>query len=159
MNFIKMTLHFFKLPTSKKTIFCIPPRFLKSETSKRNYKTLMIIFQNVFKDSNQIMSFLNKIQDLTIPEPLLRIHYKNYDFIMTLVKKFQDLTDSENLLKSKVIQFKEEILNCRRKYILEKWRPEDSERLHNEMTMDVSDLFRKHYEIGDLWRRVKGFRR
>ena len=154
-----MTLHFFKLPTSKKTIFCIPPRFLKSETSKRNYKTLMIIFQNVFVDSNQIMSFLNKIQNLTIPEALLRVHYKNYDVIMTFVNKFQELTDSEKELKSKVIQFKEEILNCRRKYILKKWRPEDSERLHNEMTMAVSDLFRKHYEIGKLWRQIKDLRR
>ena len=154
-----MTLDFFKLPNLNDVVFYIPPRFLKSEIFRMNYKTLMVIFHNVFVDSNQIMSFLNKIQNLTIPEAQLRVHYKNYDVIMTLVKKFQDLTDSENLLKSKVIQFKEEILNCRRKYILEKWRPEDSERLHNEMTMDVSDLFRKHYEIGDLWRRVKGFRR
>ena len=154
-----MTLDFFKLPNLNDVVFYIPPRFLKSEIFRMNYKTLMVIFHNVFVDSNQIMSFLNKIQNLTIPEALLRIHYKNYDVIMTFVNKFQELTDSEKELKSKVIQFKEEILNCRRKYILKKWRPEDSERLHNEMTMAVSDLFRKHYEIGKLWRQIKDLRR
>jgi len=154
-----MRPHFFKLPQFKCTTFRIPQQFRKSETSKRNYKTLMMIFQTVSKDSNYIMLFFDKIQDLTIPEPVLRMNYKNYDVIMTFVKKFQDLTDSEKVLKFKVIQFKEEILNCRRQYILKKWRPEDSERLHNEMTMAVSDLFRKHYEIGELWSRVKKFRR
>jgi len=154
-----MKPHLFNLTQFKDTTFCIPLQFRESETSIRNYKILMMIYQTVFRDSNDIMQFFDKIQNLTIPEPLLRIQYKNYDVIMTFVKKFQDLTDSENVLKSKVIQFKEEILNCRRQYILKKWRPEDSERLHNEMTMAFSDLFRKHYEIGELWRKVKALRR
>jgi hypothetical protein len=150
---------FFNLTQFKYTSFYIPSQFRESETSIRNYKTLMMIYQTVSKDSNYIMLFFDKIQDLTIPEPVLRMNYKNYDVIMTFVKKFQDLTDSEKVLKFKVIQFKEEILNCRRQYILKKWRPEDSERLHNEMTMAFSDLFRKHYEIGELWRKVKALRR
>ena len=154
-----MTLHFFKIPISKNTIFCIPVRFLKSETSKRNYKTLMMLFQNAFKHSDTIMSFLKKIQDLTIPEPVLKTTYKNYDVIMTVVNKFQDLTESEKDLKFRVMNFKEELLRLRKKYVVATWRPEDSERLHNEMTVDVSTLLKEHSEIGKLWRQVMAFRK
>ena len=154
-----MTFYTFILPTSKQTIFYIPPRFLKSETSKRNYKTLMMIFQNAFKHSDTIMSFLKKIQDLTIPEPVLKTTYKNYDVIMTVVNKFQDLTESEKDLKFRVMNFKEELLRLRKKYVVATWRPEDSERLHNEMTVDVSTLLKEHSEIGKLWRQVMALRK
>ncbi len=154
-----MTRSYFNLPTSKQTIFYIPPRFLKSETSKKNYKTLMMIFQNAFKHSDTIMSFLKKIQDLTIPEQVLRKTYANYDVIMTVVNNFQDLTESEKDLKFRVMNFKEELMRLRKKYVVATWRPEDAERLHNEMTVDVSTLLREHSEIGRLWRQVKTLRK
>lgn len=154
-----MTFYTFILPTSKQTIFYVPPRFLKSETSKRNYKSLMMIFQNAFKHSHTIMSFLKKIQDLRIPEPVLKTTYKHYDVIMTVVNNFQDLTESEKDLKFRVMEFKEELLRIRKKYVVATWRPEDSERLHNEMTVDVSTLLKEHSEIGKLWRQVMAFRK
>lgn len=154
-----MTLHFFKIPNSNNVVFYIPPRFLGSKTSEKNYKYLMMIFQNAFKHSDTIMSFLKKIRDLTIPEPVLKKTYKHYDVIMTVVNKFQELTVSEKDLKFRVMNFKEELLRLRKKYVVATWRPEDSERLHNEMTVDVSTLLKEHSEIGKLWRQVMAFRK
>jgi hypothetical protein len=64
------------------------------------------------------------------------------------LNKFQSPTESEISLKLKVLEFKDLVIDCRRKYVVESWRPEDSERLHNEMTVDVSNLLKKHSEIG-----------
>lgn len=127
-----MTLYTFILPTSKQTIFYLPQRFLKSETSKRNYKYLMMIFQNVFQISNEMIKFLTKLE-----KP----------------------TESEISLKSRVMIFKELVKTYRQKYVVSTWRPEDSERLHNEMTVDISNLVKEHSEIGKLWRQVKASRR
>jgi len=127
-----MTLHFVKLPNSNNVVFYVPPRFLKSKGTESSYKKLMLIFLNVFNSSNGIIAFLNKFQ---IP------------------------TESEISLKLKVLEFKDLVIDCRRKYVVESWRPEDSERLHNEMTVDVSNLLKKHSEIGKLLREVKNFRK
>lgn len=127
-----MTLHFVKLPNSNNVVFYVPPRFQKSKETESSYKKLMLIFLNVFNSSNGILSFL---------------------------KKFQSPTESEISLKLKVMEFKELVMDCRRKYVVESWRPEDSDRLHNEMTVDVSNLLKKHSEIGKLLRQVKNFRK
>lgn len=127
-----MTLRSFKLPTSKNVVFYIPQRFLKSPTTEKNYKTLMFLFLNLFKNNDMIMSFL---------------------------KKYPILTDLETELKFNVMEFKELVMNCRRKYVVELWRENDSERLHNEMTVDVSSLSQKHKDIGSLLKRVKALRK
>jgi hypothetical protein len=127
-----MTLHFVKLPNSNNVVFYVPLRFQKSKGTESSYKKLMLIFLNVFNSSNGIIAFLNKFQ---IP------------------------TESEISLKLKVLEFKDLVIDCRRKYVVESWRPEDSERLHNEMTVDVSNLLKKHSEIGKLLRQVKNFRK
>lgn len=127
-----MTLHFVKLPNSNNVVFYVPPRFQKSKETESSYKKLMLIFLNVFNSSNGIIAFLNK---------------------------FQSPTESEISLKLKVMEFKELVMDCRRKYVVESWRPEDSERLHNEMTVDVSNLLKKHSEIGKLLREVKKSRK
>jgi len=127
-----MTLHFVKLPNSNNVVFYVPLRFLKSKGTESSYKKLMLIFLNVFNSSNGIIAFLNKFQ---IP------------------------TESEISLKLKVLEFKDLVIDCRRKYVVESWRPEDSERLHNEMTVDVSNLLKKHSEIGKLLREVKKSRK
>lgn len=127
-----MTLHFVKLPNSNNVVFYVPPRFQKSKETESSYKKLMLIFLNVFNSSNGILSFL---------------------------KKFQSPTESEISLKLKVMEFKELVMDCRRKYVVESWRPEDSDRLHNEMTVDVSNLLKKHSEIGKLLREVKNLRK
>lgn len=127
-----MTPHFFKIPNSNNVVFYIPPRFQKSKVAERNYKMLMFIFQNVFKTSDMIMEFINKLE-----KP----------------------TESEISLKINVMKFKELVMTYRRKYVISTWRPEDSERLHNEMTFDVSNLLKEHGQIGMLLRQVKASRK
>lgn len=127
-----MTLHFFKIPTLNNVVFYIPPRFQKSKVAERNYKMLMFIFQNVFKTSDMITEFINKLE-----KP----------------------TESEVSLKINVMKFKELVMTYRRKYVISTWRPEDSERLHNEMTFDVSNLLKEHGQIGMLLRQVKASRK
>lgn len=92
----------------------------------------MMIFQNVFQISNEMIKFLTKLE-----KP----------------------TESEISLKSRVMIFKELVKTYRQKYVVSTWRPEDSERLHNEMTVDISNLVKEHSEIGKLWRQVKASRR
>jgi hypothetical protein len=127
-----MTLHFFKLPILHSTVFYIPPRFLESKTSEKNYKTLMFFFQIVFQHFDNIISFL---------------------------KRYETLTDSEKELKFRVMDFKECVIEYRRKYVVSTWRPADSERLHNEMTVKVSNLSQEHKQIGDLLKQVKASRK
>lgn len=127
-----MTLHFVKLPNSNNVVFYVPPRFQKSKETESSYKKLMLIFLNVFNSSNGILSFL---------------------------KKFQSPTESEISLKLKVMEFKELVMDCRRKYVVDTWPKKDSDRLHNEMTVDVSNLLKKHSEIGKLLREVKNLRK
>lgn len=127
-----MTLNFFKMPTLNTVVFYIPLRFQKSKVAERNYKMLMFIFQNVFRTSDMIMKFITKLE-----KP----------------------TESEVSLKISVIKFNELVMTYRRKYVISTWRPEDSERLHNEMTFDVSNLVKEHGQIGKLWRQVKASRK
>jgi len=127
-----MTLHFVKLPNSNNVVFYVPLRFLKSKETESSYKKLMLIFLNVFEGSNRIISFL---------------------------KKFQNPTESEISLKLKVLEFKDLVMDCRRKYVVDTWPKKDSDRLHNEMTVDVSNLLKKHYEISELLREVKKSRK
>ena len=127
-----MTLYSFKLPNSNNVVFYIPPRFQKSKVAERNYKMLMFLFQNFFK---------------------------NYDMIMSFLKKIETLTDSEKELKLNVMEFKEIVMDFRRKYVVASWIKKDSERLHNEMTFDVSNLLKEHGQIGMLLRQVKASRK
>jgi len=127
-----LTRYSFKLPTSKNVIFYIPPRFLKSKTSEKNYIYLMMIFRNVFETSDEIIKFITKLE-----KP----------------------TESEVSLKSRVMIFKELVMTYRRKYVVATWRPDDSERLQNEMTVDISNLVKEHSEIGKSWRQVKALRK
>ena len=50
-------------------------------------------------------------------------------------------------------------MDCRRKYVFATWKPEDSERLYNEMTTDVSNLLKESNEIGPLFRQIKTSRK
>ena len=127
-----MTFYTFILPMSKQTIFYLPKRFLNSTTSERNYKYLMMIFQNVFQTSNEMIKFITKLE-----KP----------------------TESEISLMIRVMKFKDMVVIYRQKYVVSTWRPEDSERLHNKMTLDISNLVKEHSEIGKLWRQVKASRR
>ena len=117
-----MTLHSFKLPTSKTTVYYIPTRFLNSQESSRNYKKLMFLFQNMLRT---------------------RIN----------------LNILELSLKVRILSFKELVMSYRRKYVISAWRPEDSERLHAEMTDDISDLMKEHTEIGNLLYQFKASRK
>ena len=127
-----MTFYTFILPTSKQTIFYLPKRFLNSKISERNYKYLMMIFWNVSKISDEIIKFITKLE-----------------------KK----TESEISFMIRVMNFKDMVKIYRQKYVLATWRPDDSQRLHNEMTVDVSNLVKEHSEIGKLWRQVKALRK
>lgn len=113
-------------------VFYIPPRFLGSKTSEKNYKYLMIIFRNVFEISDAIINFITKLEKQT---------------------------ESEISFKIRVKKFKELVMTYRQKYVVATWRPDDSERLHNEMTVDISNLVKEHSEIGKLWRQVKASRK
>lgn len=132
MDLTRMTLYSFKLPNSNNVVFYIPPRFQKSRETEKNYKILMFLFQNFFK---------------------------NYDMIMSFLKKIETLTDSEKELKLNVMEFKEIVMDFRRKYVVASWIKKDSERLHNEMTFDVSILSQKHKAIGTLLKQVKASRK
>jgi len=132
MDLTRMTLHSFKLPTSNNTVFYIPPRFLKSKTAEKNYKQLMAIFIACLKKSGLIVNSITKLE-----KP----------------------TESEVSLKLRIMTFKDLVMTYRQKYVVATWRPEDSERLHNEMTVDISNLVKEHSEIGKLWRQVKALRK
>lgn len=125
-----MTPHFVTI--SKNVVLCIPPRFMKSEKTKATYRMLIMIFQNVFLNHGSIMSFLNKIQ-----------------------KK----TEFEESFMIRLFNFKKSVMDCRRKYVFATWKPEDSERLYNEMTTDVSNLLKESNEIGPLFRQIKTSRK
>jgi hypothetical protein len=92
----------------------------------------MMIFRNVFETSDEIIKF---------------------------IKKLEKQTESEVSLKSRVMIFKELVMKYRKKYVVATWRPDDSQRLHNEMTVDISILVKEHSEIGKLWRQVKASRK
>jgi hypothetical protein len=132
MDLTRMTLYSFKLPNSNNVVFYVPFRFQKSTETVKNYKNLMFLFQNFFK---------------------------NYYMIMSYLKKIETLTDSEKELKFNVMEFKELVMDFRRKYVVASWREKDSERLHNEMTFDVSILSQKHKAIGTLLKQVKASRK
>lgn len=105
---------------------------MKSEKTKATYRMLIMIFQNVFRNYDSIMSFLNKIQ-------------KQSEF--------------EESFKIRLLNFKKSVMNCRIKYVLATWKPEDSERLYNEMTTDVSNLLKESNEIMPLFRQIKALRK
>jgi hypothetical protein len=92
----------------------------------------MMIFRNVFEISDAIINFITKLEKQT---------------------------ESEISFKIRVKKFKELVMTYRQKYVVSTWRPEDSERLHNEMTVDISNLVKEHSEIGKLWRQVKALRK
>jgi hypothetical protein len=92
----------------------------------------MMIFWNVSKISDEIIKFITKLE-----------------------KK----TESEISFMIRVMNFKDMVKIYRQKYVLATWRPDDSQRLHNEMTVDVSNLVKEHSEIGKLWRQVKALRK
>ena len=102
---------------------------MKSGKTKATYRMLIMIFQNVFRNYDSIMSFLNKIQ-------------KQSEF--------------EESFKIRLLNFKKSVMNCRIKYVLATWKPEDSERLYNEMTTDVSNLLKESNEIMPLFRQICG---
>ena len=129
-NYYKMTIYFATI--SKNVVFYIPPRFMKSKITQKNYKYLMMVFQNVFKNRDSIINFLNT---------------------------FQKPTESEISLKHKVNEMKQTVMDFRRKYVVATWRPEDSDRLHNEMTTDISELLKEHSQIGVLLKKIKELRK
>lgn len=92
----------------------------------------MMIFWNVSKISDEIIKFITKLE-----KP----------------------TESELSFKIRVMKFKELVMTYRQKYVVATWRPDDSERLHNEMTVYISNLVKEHSEIGKLWRQVKASRK
>ena len=93
---------------------------------------LIMIFQNVFLNHRSIASFLNKIQKQT---------------------------EFEESFKIRLLNFKKSVMDCRIKYVLAAWKAEDSERLYNEMTTDVSNLLKESNEIWPLFRQIKASRK
>jgi hypothetical protein len=76
------------------------------------------------------------------------------------MKKIQNkLTETQKCFRTKLEVFKQSVDSCRRKYVFATWRPTDSERLHNEMSVDVSTLLKESDEIGSLWRQIKASRK
>ena len=69
------------------------------------------------------------------------------------------LTDEQKSFKTRIKQFKRSVDDCRKKYVYATWPQKDSERLHNEMSEDVSRLFKESNEIGPLWRQIKTSRK
>lgn len=110
----------------------IPLRFRISETTKKNYVDLVMIFNMVFKKSDLIIQAINK-QDKQ--------------------------SESEISLKARLIKLKELVMSYRRKYVFATWLQKDTELLHNEMTADISSLCKENDDIGALWRQVKDLRK
>lgn len=126
-----MTLFFTKI--GKNTELYIPQRFSQNP---KIYKNLVLIYRNLCKFYSSIMTSLDKM------------------------KKIQNkLTETQKCFRTKLEVFKQSVDSCRRKYVFATWRPTDSERLHNEMSVDVSTLLKESDEIGSLWRQIKASRK
>jgi hypothetical protein len=130
MNLIRMTLHFVTI--GKNTKLYIPPRFLKNPNHTKNYKTIVLIYRNLCEFYYSILSSLENMKKLQ-----------------------KELTETQECFKTKLEVFKQSVDSCRKKYVYAIWRPEDSDRLHNEMSVDVSTLLKESDEIGTLWRQIK----
>ena len=78
---------------------------------------------------------------------------------MQAINKQNNQSESEISLKARLIKLKELVMSYRRKYVFAKWLQKDTDRLHNEMTADISNLLKENYEIGALWRQVKALRK
>ena len=125
-----MTL--FTKTIGKNTVLCIPVRFQGSEKTIRDYKLLVQIYRNLCEFYTSIMSSLKK---------------------MKMIQR--KLTHEQKSFKTRIKKFKRSVDGCRRKYVYAKWRPENSERIHNEMSVDVSTLLKESDDIGPLWRQIK----
>jgi hypothetical protein len=84
---------------------------------------------------------------------------KKSDLIIQAINKQDNQSESEISLKARLIKLKQLVIFYRRKYVLEEWLPKDTERLHNEMTADISSLLKENDDIGALWRQVKALRK
>jgi hypothetical protein len=120
----------------KNTVLCIPERFQVSEKTIKTYKCLVQIYRNLCEFYTSIISSLKK---------------------MEIIQK--KLTDEQTSFKTRIEKFKRSVDDCRKKYVYAKWPQKDSERLHNEMSEDVSRLFKESNEIGHLWRQIKASRK
>ena len=129
-----MTL--FTKTIGKNTVLCIPVRFQGSEKKIRDYKLLVQIYRNLCEFYTSIMSSLKK---------------------MKMIQR--KLTHEQKSFKTRIKKFKRSVDGCRRKYVYATWLQKDSERLHNEMSEDVSSLFKESDEIGTLWRQIKASRK
>ncbi len=125
-----MPLYFTKI--GKDTELHIPPRFRISEITMRNYVDLMTIFRTVFQKSG---------------------------LIMKAIDEQNNQSESEISLKARLIKLKQLVMSYRRKYVFATWLPKETERLHNEMTADISSLLKENDDIGALWRQVKALRK
>ena len=125
-----MTL--FTKTIGKNTVLCIPVRFQGSEKTIRDYKLLVQIYRNLCEFYTSIMSSLKK---------------------MKMIQR--KLTHEQKSFKTRIKKFKRSVDGCRRKYVYATWPQKDSERLHNEMSEDVSSLFKESNDIGPLWRQIK----
>ena len=85
--------------------------------------------------------------------------FQNYDIITSFLNKIQKQSEFEESFKIRLLNFKKSVMNCRIKYVLAAWKAEDSERLYNEMTTDVSNLLKESNEIGPLFRQIKTSRK
>ena len=134
MNLIRMTLHFKTI--GKHTKLYIPPRFLENPKHEKNYKTLVLIYRNLCEFYTSIMSSLKKMKMIQ-----------------------GKLTDEQKSFKTRIKKFKRSVDGCRRKYVYATWPQKDSERIHNEMSVDVSTLLKESDDIGPLWRQIKTSRK
>jgi len=125
-----MTLHFVTI--GKHTKLYIPPRFLENPKHTKNYQTLVLIYRNLCEFYHSILSSLEKMKKLQ-----------------------KELTKTQECFKIKLEVFKESVDSCRKKYVYAIWKTEDSEHLHNEMSVDVSTLLKESDEIGTQWRQIK----
>jgi hypothetical protein len=84
---------------------------------------------------------------------------KKSDLIIQAINKQDKQSEYEISLKARLIKLKQLVMSYQRKYVFAKWLPEDTERLHNEMTVDISSLLKENDDIGALWRQVKALRK
>lgn len=134
MDFTKMTLFFTTI--QKNTKLYIPPQFSQTPKHTKDYKLLVQIYRNLCEFYSSIMTSLEIMKE-------------------TMKKIKKELTETQKSFETRLRIFKQSVDSCRRKYVYATWRPEDSERLHNEMSVDVSKLLKESDEIGPLWRQIK----
>lgn len=101
----------------KNTVLCIPKRFQVLEKTIKTYKLLVQIYHNLCEFYTSIISSLKKNGNQS-----------------------KKLTDEQRSFKIRIKKFKRSVNDCRKKYVYAKWPQKDSERLHNEMSEDVSRL-------------------